>query len=146
MMNESKVEKIMVNGTQVNNRIPAKKLNPFIKAQLLTTLKRDDIVIETKHSPGSDDYYVKDNSNKVLFSFDNGWDYGFYSITLGGTVVAAMDWFENDNYTNADQQSIFDVLKAIQTKAHEQSVIEKAKRTLTPEEIAALAILEVKQK
>ena len=97
MMGNSESKKIMVNGREVIDRTPAKKLNPHVKAQLLTTLKRDDIVIETKRAPGSDTFYIKDiTTDKRLFSFDCAWDYGYYSITIGDTIFAEMDWLEND--------------------------------------------------
>lgn len=147
MMGNSESKKIMVNGREVIDRTPAKKLNPYIKAQLLTTLKRDDIVIETKRAPGSDTFYIKDiTTDKRLFSFDCAWDYGYYSITIGGTTFAEMDWFENDGNTNKEQQDIFDVLKAIQKKQTEMHEIAQGFQRLTPQERVALQILDTKQK
>ena len=147
-MGDSAISKFEVKGRMITNRTPSKLLNPYIKAQLLATLKRGDIVIETKRAPGSDTYYIKDQTDKKLFSFDCAWDYGYYNITLGGSgmTVAEMDWFENDGHTNKEQQDIFDVLNAINAKQKELHEIQLGWQRLTPQERVALSVLDPKQK
>ena len=134
-MGASKTTKIQVNGRTVTNREPSKKLNPLVKASLITTLKRNDIVIEEKASAGSTTMYIKDKSGKVLFSYDNAWDYGYYNIVVNGTMVAEMDWFENDDHTNQAQQDIFDIFNEV-TKRY------KAQQALTNADVMALKFLE----
>ena len=145
-MGESKAQKRTINGRTVTDRTPAKKLNPFVKSKLLATLKRDDITIEKNQDWGSDTYIVKDSKATVLFSYHNVWDYGYYYITVGNIVIAETDWFENDGHTNAEQQSIFDIFNAITEKYRELQLIKDAAKVLTPDEIKALELLNMKQK
>lgn len=145
-MGDSKATKLEVKGRMVTNRTPSKVLNPYIKAQLLATLKRSDIVIHEKRVPGSDTFYIEDTNEKRLFSFDCAWDYGYYSIILGDVMVAETDWYESDDYTNKEQQDIFDILNAIQAKQKEQREIAQGWQHLTIQERKALQILETKQK
>ena len=132
----------MDNGKLKMDRMPGKPLNPYIKARLLDTLKRNDINIEVSRRAGDDTYTIKDSKGTILFSFDNAWDCGYYNITVGNLIVAEMDWFENDNHTNKYQQDMFDVLNAITKQQKEMRLIKEGKQTLTPEEIHALKILE----
>ena len=84
----------------------------------------------------------------MLFSYDNAWDYGYYKITVANSqpnaqpvVVAEMDWFENDQYTNPQQQDIFDIFKALQSKSAELRKIEEGRKNLTEAELQALKSL-----
>ena len=138
-MGQSKTERFKDQyGNTLVNRTPVKVLNPFVKANLLLTLKRDDVFATWFRSPGSDMYYVKDASGKQLFTFDNAWDYGYYIIQAGDKVLAEMDWFEDDGHTNKEQQDIFDVLKAVMDKFEETERIEEGRRNLTQDEAQAL--------
>lgn len=144
-MGDAKVETLSNNK---RSRIPQKPLNKFIKAQLLATLKRDDITIETKPDWGRHDTLVKDTKGKTLFGYHCAGDYGYYNIWVPAPkagaeniVVAEMDWFENDNYTNPQQQDIFDVFDATDAKSRELEAIKKDRESLTPEEIQALKTL-----
>lgn len=148
-MGDAKIQKITdVNGNERTSRIPQKALNPFIKSKLLTLLKRDDITIETVNEPGSTELIVRDEGGKMLFSYDNAWDYGYYKIAVANSqpnaqpvVVAEMDWFENDQYTNPQQQDIFDIFKALQSKSAELRKIEEGRKNLTEAELQALKSL-----
>ncbi|MBO4625926.1 MAG: hypothetical protein J5679_01450 [Alphaproteobacteria bacterium] len=142
-MGDSKVtvRKNPQNGQQYKYRTPAKKLNPFVKAQLMTALARNDISVEYQSGTGTDTYTVKDADNKTLFVCTNAWDYGYYAINLGGVNVAETDWFENDNHTNDDQQAIFDVIDAAYKKYKQQEFIKESEKSLTPQEAQALKVL-----
>ena len=151
MMGQSKTKKIVVNGREVIDRTPAKKLNPYIKAQLLTTLKRDDIVIEMEFpQEGYITYYIKDGTTgKRLFSFDSVWDPAYCSITIGGITVAVADQFTKNGYVTEAQQDVLDVLKAILAKQKELldiPQIQQGFQRLTPQERVALQVLNTKQK
>lgn len=135
-------------GNKRTSRIPQKPLNQFIKAALLTLLKRDDISIKDDIRAGSNTITVRDSKGKYLFSYDNAWDYGYYRIFMANPkegaeplLVAEMDWYENDLYTNPQQQDVFDVFKALNKKRDELQSIEKARNALTPEEVQALKAL-----
>lgn len=56
-------------------------------------------------------------------------------------LVAEMDWYENDLYTNSQQQDVFDIFHALNEKRDELQDIEKARNDLTPEEVQALQAL-----
>jgi hypothetical protein len=135
-------------GNGKTNRIPQKPLNKFVKAQLLATLKRDDIKITFKAEPGVTTTTVSDSMGNPLFVYENAWDYGYYNIqvpdskTKGDTImIAEMDWYESDDNTNTQQQDIFDISKALETRRHELETIEEDRKNLTPEEIQALKVL-----
>lgn len=135
-------------GNKRTSRIPQKPLNQFIKAALLTLLKRDDISIKDDIRAGSNTITVLDLNGKYLFSYDNVWDYSYYRIFMANPkegaeplLVAEMDWYENDLYTNPQQQDVFDVFKALNKKRDELQSIEKARKDLTPEEVQALQAL-----
>lgn len=148
-MGGAKIEKVMdSDGVQRNSRIPQKPLNKYIKATLLTLLKRDDIKINDDIRAGSNTATVTDSKGKYLFSYDNAWDYGYYRIFMANPkegaepiLVAEMDWYENDLYTNSQQQDVFDVFHALNEKRDELQAIEKARNDLTPEEVQALQAL-----
>ena len=140
-------------GNTYINRVPKKKLNPFVKAKLLATLKRDDIIIDPKLRAGSNTWVVKDSKGKLLFSYENGWDYGYYYIeaqnpnTKENVKVAEMDWYENDGHTNAEQQDIFDIFNKVVSrqkeleaaKANNQAQkLEQARKELTADEVFVL--------
>jgi len=144
-MGNSKTKKIIVDGKSKMDRTPAKPLNLFVKAKLLDTLRRNDISIKIFRRAGDDTYTVTDAKGDELFSFDNAWDCGYYNISVGNIIVAEMDWFESDNYTNKYQQDMFDVLKAIQDKQNELRLIKESKQALTAEEIRALKALELQR-
>ena len=116
------------------NREPQQPLNAFIKGNLLMLLKRDDVFVALKRSPGSDLYIVKDFEGTELFRADNAWDYGYYVISAKDVVLAEMDWYENDNHTNRAQQDIFDVLHAVGNKYQETRGIEEARKNMSPAE------------
>ncbi|MFQ6739683.1 MAG: hypothetical protein ACLRFJ_03390 [Alphaproteobacteria bacterium] len=148
MGNAKKETVVDANGNKRTSRIPQKPLNQFVKAALLTLLKRDDISIKNDISAGSNTITVLDSNGKYLFSYDNAWDYGYYCIFVANPkegakplLVAEMDWYESDSYTNPQQQDIFDVFKALNKKRDELQSIEKARQDLTPEEVQALQAL-----
>lgn len=148
-MGNAKKETVFYNGKERTSRIPQKPLNPIVKATLLTTLKRNDIKITRKATPGDDIYTVTDAAGKMLFSYGNAWDYGYYRIYVANQnqgaepiMVAEMDWYEGDGYTNPQQQDIFDIAHAMQEKSRELDRINEAQNSLTPEEIMALKTLE----
>lgn len=148
MGNAKKETVVGADGKKRTSRIPQKPLNQFIKAALLTLLKRDDISIKDDVRAGSNTITVLDSKGKYLFSYDNAWDYGYYRIFMANPkegaeplLVAEMDWYENDLYTNPQQQDIFDVFKALNKKRDELQSIEKARNALTPEEVKALQAL-----
>lgn len=148
-MGKAKKETVVgADGNKRTSRIPQKPLNQFIKAALLTLLKRDDISIKDDIRAGSNTITVRDSNGKYLFSYDNAWDYGYYRIFMANPkegaeplLVAEMDWYENDLYTNPQQQDVFDVFKALNKKRDELQSIEKARNALTPEEVQALKAL-----
>lgn len=155
-LGDAKIEKVKdSNGQQRNSRIPQKPLNKYIKAALLTLLKRDDIKIKDDVQAGSNVATITDLKGKYLFSYDNAWDYGWYRIFMANPkegakpiLVAEMDWYENDGYTNPQQQDVFDIFNAInrkrvelREKQDEMLAIEKSRKDLTPEEIQALKAL-----
>lgn len=148
-MGNAKIEKVIdKNGNERTSRIPQKPLNKFMKSQLLTVLKRDDITIETKADAGSREYRILDKDGKLLFLYDNVWDYGYYYISVpnpeagkGPIIVAEMDWFENDSYTNPQQQDIFDIFHAIGDREIELRKIAEARKNLTESEMLALKSL-----
>ena len=147
-MGQSEAKKITVNGREVTDRTPAKKLNPFVKAKLLAILERKDIFITQDVRAGDNTYTVhnKDAKGPVFFVVLNAWDYGYYSISINNTIVAEMDWYENDGNTNKDQKDIFDVLEATHKKLQGQSYISEAEKQLTKQEMAALEYLKTIQK
>jgi len=140
------------NGKKRTSRIPQKPLNPYIKSALLTLLERKDISIKYDMRPASTVISVLDSKGKLLFSYDNAWDYGYYCIFMANPkegekplLVAEMDWYESDFYTNPQQQDIFDVFNALNKKHEELQSIEKARKDLTPEEVQALQALGIVQ-
>ncbi|MBR1380584.1 MAG: hypothetical protein IJ560_03265 [Alphaproteobacteria bacterium] len=147
-MGDAKQETVVdINGKHIS-RIPQKPLNRYIKATLLTLLKRDDIKIKVNSEPGSSTVTVTDSNDKFLFAYDNAWDYGYYRIFMANPkegaepiLVAEMDWYERDGYTNYQQQDIFDVSDALGAKLRQLEFIESARNNLTPEEIQAIQAL-----
>ncbi|MFQ6778360.1 MAG: hypothetical protein ACLRFI_03670 [Alphaproteobacteria bacterium] len=140
------------NSKQSINRIPKKPLNKFIKSALLTLLKRDDIKIIDHVSAGSNTITVTDSQGKYLFSYENGWDFGYYYISMANPEnnekpikVAEMDWYENDGNTNPQQQDIFDIFNALNNKRTELQAIEQARKNLTKDEIQALKALGIER-
>lgn len=148
-MNESTAQEFIdVNGVRHTDRTPAKRLNKYTKSALLTILKRDDIKIIDKYYAGSNTITVTDSQGKFLFMYDNGWDYGYYQISMANPkdpehplVVAEMDHYENDNNTNSEQQDVFDVFNALTKKRAELEAIEEDRKALSPEEWHALQAL-----
>lgn len=149
-------------GNTYIDRVPEKKLNPFVKAKLLATLKRDDITIDSDNYAGSNVWTVSDKKGKI-FWYDNGWDYGTYRIFTPNPTkkdskpicIAEMDWYENDGHTNPDQQNIFDIFNTIvrrqkeleAAKANDQTKkLEEARASLTAEEVLALQALGFSEK
>ncbi len=143
------------------DRVPTKKLNPFVKAQLLATLKRDDITIEEKPDWGATHWSVKDSNVALLFTYENAWDYGYYYIevpsqkTKNNIKVAEMNWYEADNHTNPDQKDIFDIGNALAERkkelekaktANQSKKLEEARQNLTAEEVLALQTLGFNEK
>lgn len=135
-------------GNGKTNRIPQKPLNKFVKAQLLATLKRDDIKITFKAEPGVTTTTVSDSKGNPLFIYENAWDYGYYNIQVpdstakGKTImIAEMDWYESDDNTNTQQQDIFNIADALHARRLELEAIEKDRENLTPEDIQALKVL-----
>ena len=115
---------------------------------MLTLLERDDILIKENVRAGSNTLTVFDSNGKYLFSYENGWDYGYYRILMANPnegaqpfVVAEMDWFDNDAHTNQQQRDIFDIFDAVRKKEDALNLIEKARKNLTPEEVQALQAL-----
>ena len=130
------------------NRIPQKPLNKYIKATLLTWLRRDDISIKNEIYASGNTLTVFDSNGKYLFSYDNAWDYGYYCIHMASSkeveeplLVAEMDWYENDLNTNSLQQDVFDVFDALDKKWKELQAIEEDRKSLTQDEIDALNAL-----
>lgn len=135
-MGQSRKEQIKDSrGNVRTNRIPAKPLNPFMKASIIMMLEtRPDIFVTEKVNPGSILYVVKDGTGKVLFEYDNAWDYGYYVIRSGDKVIAEMDWYENDGNTNQQQQDIFDIADALRKKMDDTMRVENGIKTLTAAE------------
>lgn len=145
---KAKIEKVVdSDGVQRNSRIPQKPLNQFIKGALLAVLKRNDIKIKDNVRAGSNVLTVEDLDGNYLFSYDNAWDYGYYRIFMVNPkqaepiLVAEMDWYENDLYTNSQQRDIFDIFDALNDKKVELDELENARKKLTPEEQQALKAL-----
>lgn len=135
-------------GSTYITREVKKKLNPFVKAKLLATLKRDDIDVQIDTRAASNDWKVIDSKGKKLFWYENAWDYGYYRIFAANPdmakepiCVAEMDWFENDGHTSPDQQDIFDIFDALKAKKAQLEEIEKGRQNLTYEEVMALQAL-----
>lgn len=135
-MGQSRIEQIKDSrGNVRTNRIPAKPLNPFMKASIIMMLEtRPDIFVTEKFHPGATTYVVKDGSGKELFEYENAWDYGYYVIRAGDKVIAEMDWYENDGNTNQQQQDIFDIANALRKKMDDTRRVENGIKTLTAAE------------
>ena len=67
MGNAKKETVVDADGNKRTSRIPQKPLNQFIKAALLTLLKRDDISIKDDIRAGSNTITVLDSNGKYLF-------------------------------------------------------------------------------
>ena len=141
MGNAKKGTVVDADGNKRTSRIPQKPLNQFIKAALLTLLKRDDISIKDDIRAGSNTITVLDSNGKYLFSCDNAWDYGYYRIFMANPkegaeplLVAEMDWYENDGNTNQQQQDIFDIADALRKKMDDTMRVENGIKTLTAAE------------
>jgi len=151
-MGRAKIEQVLDSkGMMRQSRIPQKPLNLYIKGALLAILERNDIKIKSTNHAGSSVFTVTDSKGKYLFSYDNAWDYGYYRIFMANSkaegepiLVAEMDWYENDGYTNKQQQDIFDVFEAIKVKAAKLDEIEAARQSLTAEEVLALQAMGIK--
>lgn len=157
-MGQAKVTKLADGRT---NRIPQKPLNGFVKAKILSYLKRDDINIKpVTRSMGANAWEVTDMAGEYVMSYENAWDYGYYYIEMANPaqkgqriVVAEMDWYEADNNTNPQQQEIFNISNEMEKRAEElkklraNSVdLEAERKKLTPDEILALKTLGVSEK
>lgn len=104
-----------------------KYLNPMIAAQIKSILKRNDIRIETVNNT----YRVLDKAGTELISYDNGWDYGQYAISVMGRLVANIKWRENLGEPTPEQQPVFDIFKAI-----------KARQSISQEDMQTMQMLE----
>ena len=114
-------------------RPPREILTNDVKAKLLLTLQRSDIKIERHALVDKGIFNVKDFKDNVLFTYVNGWKAGRYTIEMANPdiqkapiTVADVDWFESDKCTTVSQQNVFDVFKALMTRASELAKVESA--------------------
>ena len=150
MGQSKKTESFDTYGVKHINRAPQKPLSAPVKNALLKTIKdRKDIVLRLERQPGTDVITVETTDGTALFRYENGYDYGYYVISMLNrpanskavlepvTDIAEMDWFENDHNTNQQQQDIFDIWKALNDRLQEQENLKK----LSAEDISALKVL-----
>ena len=123
-----------------------KSINKYVRATLLTLLKRDDIVIEKDKHVGSIIFYVKDNDGKKLFSYEQSHELNRHTIVAPGKTrkdapVVLAQVYGDENNAAPQHQDVLDILEALNTKYTKLQEMDHARKSLSSEEAMFISSL-----
>ena len=64
-------------------------MNDIVKKTIIDTINANNINL--KRTPGTDEYTVINKTGQPVLNVVNGWDYGIYSVNVGGIVVSYIE-------------------------------------------------------
>lgn len=64
-------------------------MNDIVKKTIIDTINTNNINL--KRTPGTDEYTVINKTGQPVLNVVNGWDYGIYSVKVGGIVVSYIE-------------------------------------------------------
>ncbi len=95
-------------------------MNPLIKANINLLIKQNKVVVN-RH-PGLDIFTIAGPDGKTLLEVWNGWDYGQYSISVGGKKIISVEYNANRDEHNKSQaqKDVLEIIKNLWDKITEQ--------------------------